>query len=206
MARCNQDEIHYTNGMNMMKKTLIAASLMLTAGMANAAATNGSLSFNWQGTTPAAPIVAGTWKFKDAMGNDYTPATAALNFVTNSDGSLSINSATNNAFFITVEGSGTLSTIGAYLGNSPVSSGFVASKQLALSTTASPAEDQVAVLMNNQPLAVGSSNSVSVTGVSGTQKEVSLSLAAKASASSFAEKTVVGFSVPVIFAVDITTP
>ncbi len=187
-----------------MQKTLIAASLMLITGMANAAVTNGSLSFNWQGTTPAAPVVASGWKFTDAVGADFTPSSAALNFATNTDGTLAINSANNIDFFVTAE-NGTLNSLGAYLGSAPVSSGFIASKQLALASSATPGSDEVAVLLNNQALSVGSGSSTTITGVSGkTNTPVSLGLAAKVSASNFSEKTVVGFTVPVIFAVDVT--
>ncbi|MEG0007353.1 MAG: hypothetical protein RR721_08515 [Aeromonas sp.] len=127
-----------------------------------------------------------------------------MNFTSNSDGSLSINSASNLDFFITAQ-NGTLNAIDAYLASAPVSSGFVSSKQLSLASSTTPGSDEVAVLLNNQALSVGSGSKTSVSSVSGNQKAISLGLVAKASASSFAEKTVVGFSVPVIFAVDLTS-
>ncbi|HDI1214986.1 TPA: Cro/Cl family transcriptional regulator [Aeromonas hydrophila] len=189
----------------MMKKTLIAASLTLIAGMANAAVTNGQLTFSWQGTTPAAPVVPGDFKFTDATGTDWTPSNVSLNMTTSSDGSLSMNSANNMEFFISGSGSTTaLNSIKVYLGSNPVSTGFVGSKQLALATTAAPSNDQVAVLLNSQPLQVGSGNATTLNGVTGLQHQVSLSIAAKAASGSFTETTVVGFSVPVIFSVDLT--
>ncbi|WP_421335587.1 Cro/Cl family transcriptional regulator [Aeromonas veronii] len=184
----------------MLKHSLLA--LTLIAGAAQAAVENGSLNFNWQGTTPADAVVPASWKFTDAVGGDYTPTTSALNMSVGGNGVLEINSAANHSFFITAT-TGTLNSVDAYLGTNPVSSGFVASKQLALATSATPADDQVAILMNNQPLKVGAANKIPVGGT-GAQRSVDISLAAKAAASTFAEKSVIGFSVPVIFAVDIT--
>lgn len=185
----------------MLKHSLFALSLV-AAGVAHAAVENGSLSFNWSGTTPADPIIPASWSFTDAVGAAFTPTTTSLVMTTLPDGTLEIDSIANQSFFITSEG-GTLNSVDAYLGSNPVSSGFVGAKQLALATTATPAADQVAILMNGQPLKVGAANKVSVGG-SGSQRSVDIGLAAKAAQSSFTEKTVIGFSVPVIFAVDIT--
>ncbi|MCA4698424.1 hypothetical protein LDQ03_04970 [Aeromonas hydrophila] len=187
----------------MLKKTrsALVVSALLVAGAANAVVENGSLSFQWQGTTPAMPVVPATWRFVDALGASYTPTNISLNMVRESDGSLSVNSASNHSFFVAVD-NGTLNTLDAYLGSNPTSTGLVASRQLALAATASPGVDQVAILMNGTPLRVGSANKVTAGGT-GSQRSIDISLSAKIAPSSFTERTIIGVSAPVIFSVDI---
>ncbi|CAD7549292.1 hypothetical protein [Aeromonas hydrophila] len=191
----------------MKNKALIVASVLVSsitvAGVAHAAATNGSVQLNWQGTTPAAQITPTGWSFQDALGQPFVPTTTQLTFQKETDGSLSISSVSNINFSI-VPASSTLNTVGAYLGSAPTSSGFNSARQLSLGASAQPNNNEVVILMNNQPLKVGAGNPTSVTGANGSGSQaVSIGLAAKAAAGSFAPSSVVGFSVPVIFSVDV---
>lgn len=187
----------------MIKNSVIAASLFVASvSFANAAVTNGSLNFNWQGVIPADPITTGDWKFTDALGADYVPTTQMLTFQKSPDKSMLANSASNVSFFIN-SNTTELNKVSVYLGSNPISSGLEGSKQLTLATTTTPTNDQISIVMNGLPLQVGSAKTVDLAGVAGNQALIELSVSAKIGETSYKPGSSVSFSAPIIFAVDL---
>ncbi|EBC6662448.1 Cro/Cl family transcriptional regulator [Salmonella enterica] len=203
-----------------MRKNILAMSamtLVVLSGSAAAAATNGQLTFNWQGVVPTAPVTSGAWAFVDGLDIPFTPVTEALNIVSNA-ASVDITALKPTSFFIvpvtgpvtagvpvTRNTTGTVNSINAFLGSAPVSGGFVGNKQLNLSTATTPAVGEVAITLNGQSLKVGSASPLSVTpsAAAGSETPIEISMSAKAAPSDVTDGAAVSFTAPVVFAVDI---
>jgi hypothetical protein len=193
-----------------MKNTIIASVLFLAAGSVMAAegtpsagaTTPGSLSFSWTGTVPTTPQSTGDWEFQDALGEPFTPASATLLLVKDAKGAIKINSERDISFFITSKSGSNLNRVSAYLAQNPQSIGFTLSRQFSLSSNVNPQNGEVAIIVNNKPLNVGSAAAVELDGVSGSpQVPVNIALAASAAENNVTEGAVVGFNANVVFSV-----
>ncbi len=204
-----------------MRKNLLAISsamaLAVLSGSAAGAVTNGQLTFNWQGVVPASPVTSSAWAFVDGLDIPFTPATEALNIISNTN-TVDMTAVKPTSFFIvpvktpvapgapvTRDDAATVNKINAFLGSAPVSGGFVGNKQLALATTATPTEGEVAITLNGQPLKVGSAAPLSVapTTGGGSATPIEISMSAKAALTDVTDGAAVSFTAPVVFAVDI---
>ncbi|WP_429216862.1 hypothetical protein [Aeromonas veronii] len=192
-----------------MKNTIIASVLFLAAGSVMAAegapsagaTTPGSLSFSWTGTVPTTPQSTGDWEFQDALGEPFAPASATLLLVKDK-GAIKINSERDISFFITSKSGSNLNRVSAYLAQNPQSIGFTLSRQFSLSSNVNPQNGEVAIIVNNKPLNVGSAQAVELDGVSGSpQVPVNIALAASAAENNVTEGAVVGFNANVVFSV-----
>ncbi|EPF0242749.1 Cro/Cl family transcriptional regulator [Escherichia coli] len=202
----------------MMSKTLLAISalsLAIISGSAVSAVTTGQLTFNWQGVVPTAPVTGSGWAFVDSLDIPYSPGTEQVNIVLDDvTKSISVTGVKPYDFFIVpVTGSvtpgtavsrgTTLNNVKAYLGSAPISGGFIGNKQLALSTTDTAADGQVAVTLNGRVLKVGNVNASQVDVTGGKESHVVIDVNAKATAADVSEGASISFTAPVVFAVDI---
>ncbi|MGL6416344.1 hypothetical protein ACSZMN_20970 [Aeromonas veronii] len=192
-----------------MKKTLLAAALVMTSGIAMA----NPLNFSWSGQIPVVtPPTPGDFKFIDGTGADYVSSSTPvpLGFsLDSSSGDLTVTSTKDVSFYIvpTLD-SNTLNGVEAWLVATPNSSGLVASKQLTLSNNTTPAVDQIAIIVNNKAMLAGAANAADIktgfTSADQKQTSVNVSMAAKIGAGSFVEGNQIGFSTQVMFGVDLT--
>lgn len=204
-----------------MKTKLIALSVLaasVVSASSMATVTNGQLVFNWEGAIPVSSVNKNTtWEFVDGLNNVYKPAKEALHVdVDAKSGGMTAVSAQPYDFYIvpevsvlnsvvTRDATKTFTTNGvkAYLGAVPVSTGFNGNKQLAVSSTAIATDGEVAITLNGTPLTVGSTNSVDVAKTGASEAHVSIQLNAKAANTDITEGASIGFTAPVIFAVDL---
>ena len=204
-----------------IRKNVMALSALLmalTAGTASAAVTTGQLTFNWQGLVPTAPVTATGWAFVDSLDIPFTPVTGQLNIVENTAGGFTATSTAPIDFFIVpIDGTATpgtpvtrsvtaeMNNIEVYMGSNPVSGGLTGNKQLAVSTTAAPAEGEVALTMNGQPLQVGLASAITPTMTTGAGNEahINIDILANIADGDATAGSAITFNVPVVFGVDI---
>ncbi len=186
------------------KKSILALALITTPLLAQAAVTQGQLTFTWQATVPATEILSTSWKFTDATGNDYTPSVIALQASIDDNNSLNLVTQSPATFEIrSSRVSNNLNSISAYLANVPNGTGIIS--PLTLKTTlAAPSDDEVVVVLNGQALKSGSSNAVTIQStVNNTAASMSLALYAKVSLGNYTPSSSISFSTPVIFSVNV---
>ncbi|WP_068870588.1 fimbrial protein [Edwardsiella tarda] len=186
------------------KKSILALALITTPLLAQAAVTQGQLTFTWQATVPATEILSTSWKFTDATGNDYTPSVIALQASIDDNNSLNLVTQSPATFEIrSSRASNNLNLISAYLANVPNGTGIIS--PLTLKTTlAAPSDDEVVVVLNGQALKSGSSNAVTIQStVNNTAASMSLALYAKVSSGNYTPSSSISFSTPVIFSVNV---
>ncbi|MGL5171197.1 MAG: fimbrial protein [Edwardsiella tarda] len=186
------------------KKSILALALITTPLLAQAAVTQGQLTFTWQATVPATEILSTSWKFTDATGNDYTPSVIALQASIDDNNSLNLVTQSPATFEIrSSRVSNNLNSISAYLANVPNGTGIIS--PLTLKTTlAAPSDDEVVVVLNGQALKSGSSNAVTIQStVNNTAASMSLALYAKVSPGNYTPSSSISFSTPVIFSVNV---
>lgn len=186
------------------KKSILALALITTPLLAQAAVTQGQLTFTWQATVPATEILSTSWKFTDATGNDYTPSVIALQASIDDNNSLNLVTQSPATFEIrSSRASNNLNSISAYLANVPNGTGIIS--PLTLKTTlAAPSDDEVVVVLNGQALKSGSSNAVTIQStVNNTAASMSLALYAKVSSGNYTPSSSISFSTPVIFSVNV---
>lgn len=191
----------------MNKKNLLALALLVSPLLAQAAATQGQLTFSWTGTIPAADVVPGDIQFTDSVGGTFTPTPVVLSATVNKSDSNSLNLVTTApvTFQVRPKTTGyTMNSVNAYLASAPTASGLTGSQPTLKTTLAAPENGEVIVVLNGQAMNTGSNNAVQVTGGSGTEKDVSLALYAKIASGSYTPGGSVSFSTPVIFSVDLT--
>ncbi|MGG5413605.1 fimbrial protein [Edwardsiella tarda] len=184
------------------KKSILALALITAPLFAQAAVTQGQLTFTWQATVPATEVISNTWKFTDATGNDYTPSPLVLRASVSDDSSLDLVTQAPASFEIR-SNANNLNSVAAYLASTPSSTGFT--QPLTLKTTlAAPDENEVIVLLNGQPLKVGSSNSTTINNsIGNTSTSMDLALYAKVAQGNYTPGGSVSFSTPVVFSVNI---
>ncbi len=186
------------------KKSILALALITAPLFVQAAVTQGQLTFTWQATVPATDVISGTWKFTDATGNDYTPSPLVLQASVSDDSSLDLVTQAPASFEIRSNANNNnLNSVAAYLASVPSSTGFT--QPLTLKTTlAAPGENEVIVLLNGQPLKVGSSNSTTINNsIGNTSTSMDLALYAKVAQGNYTPGGSVSFSTPVVFSVNI---
>lgn len=201
-----------------MKKNLLVASTFALAVLSSsvmAATTTGQLTFNWQGVVPTTPVTGTGWAFIDGLDIPYTPGTEQVNVVVdNTSKAIIVTGVKPYDFFIVpvtgavapgtaVTRGTTLNTVKAYLASEPVSGGFIGNKQLAMSTTDTATDGQVAVTLNGKALKVGSVGASDVTIAGTSVAHVVINVNAKAAAADVVEGSSISFTAPVVFAVDI---
>lgn len=189
----------------MHKKSILALALIMAPLFAQAAATQGQLTFTWQGTIPAVDVVSTSWSFTDAAGNDYTPIPIVLQATIADDNTLDLVTQAPATFEIrSATSANNLSSISAYLASPPVSTGLI--KQLTLKETlAAPNAGEVVVVLNNNALKTGSSNAVAIqNNINNAAAAMSLALYAKVEQDGYTPGSSVSFSTPIIFSVDVT--
>ncbi|MGY0155222.1 fimbrial protein [Edwardsiella tarda] len=187
----------------MHKKSILALALIMVPLLAQAAVTQGQLTFTWQATVPAGNIVSSAWKFTDATGGDYVPRPITLRATINEDKSLNLLTQTPATFEIRSKSTGNLNTIAAYLASTPIGNGVV--KPLVLKNTlAAPGSGEVVVVLNNQLLKLGSNNAVTIQStVNNTAASMSLALYAKVAQNNYTPGSSISISTPIVFSVDV---
>ncbi|AIJ07050.1 MULTISPECIES: hypothetical protein [Edwardsiella] len=185
-------------------KKLALVTLLAAPLYASAVVTNGQLTFTWQGTIPAQKL-ASDWKFVDALGADFIPAPQTLTTAVDTNDKLTLTTTSPVTFYI--QSDSNINGINAYLASAPIAVGFKGSRQLALQdTAAAPGDNQVLITINGEPLKVGNSDAITVTGA-GNDRPINLGLYAKATRDAYDAGSSVSFTTPVVFAVDlVTTP
>lgn len=184
------------------KKSILALALITAPLLAQAAVTQGQLTFTWQGTVPAEDLASTAWKFTDALGNDYVPTPVALQSIVNEDKSLNLVTQSPASFEIR-SNANNLNSVSAYLASTPANTGFTS--PLTLKTElAAPANNEVIVLLNGMPLKVGSGNSTIIeNSIGNTATNMDLALYAKIANANYTPGGSVSFTTPVVFSVNI---